>query len=386
MIPNTKECFSQHMGIMTCEQSAIQFNLALIKNGLMPMKSAEDFEEDKKSINAPDYQIMDGAALIKICGIMQKPTSKFDGFCSTVKARANIAAAQADPAVKGLFFYFDSPGGFSAGTYELGESISGCQKPTAGYIADVGASAGYWVAAQCEKLSMNEPGRCGSIGTYGVIEDTSKAYEMDGVKCTLVTSGALKGQGVDGVPVSDAAIAAYQSQVDDITARFIASVAKGRGMSVDAVKSLATGATWGSSEALSLGLIDSVETFEDAFNSFADSLNNEDDIQTITGAIQMENENQIPDSAPVASAPAAAIPEPAAAVIPEKSQDELIAEAVAKAQAEKDAEIQALKSENAELKANQVVVKGAEPIPVTPQTQAKKHSMFNADGKLNRSK
>jgi signal peptide peptidase SppA len=372
------------MGIVACEYSAVQWHLAMMKNNLLPMKSADAFEQDKQCKDMPDYQNIDGVAVIKICGIMQKPVSKFDGFCSTVKACASIAAADADPEIKGLFLYFDTPGGFAAGTHELSECISDCEKPVNGYIADTGASAGYWIASQCDKLSMNEPGRCGSIGTYGVIEDTSKAFEMDGVKAILVTSGALKGQGSDGVPVSDAAIAAYQSQVDDITERFINAVASGRGMSADAVKELATGATFNSADALRLGLIDAVECFDDALENFINSLNNE----PITGAIEMpENENEIPDVvAPVSAAPAVAEPE-AVAVIPAKSQDELIAEAVAAANAEKDAEIQTLKSENAELKASQVIVKGAEPVAIIPAVAiSAKVPMYDANGKLNRSK
>lgn len=384
MIAQTDKCFLRHMGIVACELSAIQFTLALMKNNIMPMKSMEDFEEDKKCVSAPDYQVVDGVAVIKICGIMQKATSKFDGFCSTIKVCASIAAADADPAVKGLFLYFDTPGGFAAGTHELSECIRECEKPVNGYISDTGASAGYWIASQCDKLSMNEPGRCGSIGTYAVIEDTSKAFEMEGVKAILVTSGALKGQCSDGVPVSDAAIAAYQSQVDDITARFIGAVASGRRMSVETITEYATGAMFNSSDALRIGLIDAVECFDDALENFINSLNTE----PITGANQMpENENEIPDVvAPVSAAPAVAEPE-AAAVIPEKSQEELIAEAVAKAKAEKDAEIQALKSENESLKASQVIVKGAEPIPVMPAAaMSAKVPMYDANGKLNRSK
>jgi signal peptide peptidase SppA len=380
MIAQTDKCFLRHMGIVACEYSAVQFTLAMMKNNLLPMKSMEDFEEDKQRVSTPAYQIVDGVAVIKICGIMQKPVSKFDGFCSTVKVCASIAAADADPAVKGLFLYFDSPGGFAAGTHELSECIAGCEKPVNGFIADTGASAGYWIASQCDKLSMNEPGRCGSIGTYGVIEDTSKAFEMDGVKAILVTSGALKGQGSDGVPVSDAAIAAYQSQVDDITARFINAVAAGRGMSAEAVKELATGATFSSSEALDLGLIDAVECFDDALENFINSLNNE----PITGAIEMpENEKEIPAVvAPVSAAPAVAEPE-AVTVIPEKSIEEIIAEV----KAEKDVEIQALKSENAELKASQVIVKGAEPVAVVPApSMSAKVPMYDANGKFNRSK
>jgi len=128
---------------------------------------------------------------------------------------------------------------------------------------------------------------------------------MDGVKATLVTTGNLKGQGADGVPVTDEAIAAYQDQVNRCNQFFIDSICAGRKMPMDKVKELATGAIWGSADALKLGLVDAVQSFDEAFNSFADDLEKEANITTQTGAFQMSEEKKELKSA---DAPAAAAP------------------------------------------------------------------------------
>lgn len=411
MIKNTKDCFARHMGLFMCEHTAAQFTIAMVKNGLAPMKSAAAFEDAKTSIDRGFYQIEDGIAIIKVCGIMQKQESKFDGFCSTVKARASISMADSDPMVKGLFLYFDTPGGFSAGTHELAEAIAGCEKPIRGYAADSCFSAGYYAASRCDYLSMNAPGSVGSIGTYGVLEDTSKAYEMDGVRAILVTTGSLKGQGVDGVPITDEAVKEYQSQVDRMNSFFMQSISAGRKMPMEKVKELATGAIWGSADALSLGLVDAVESLDSALNNFADYLDNEDKQTTQTGAFKMSEENKELKSAeaPAAAAPAVAAPE-VKAETPEfialadkhgyefakanfgKPENEILSAVIADKDSRlsaADEKIKSLEQENAELKAK-VIAPPSAGSPAIPfkaaETEKKKVSMYDANGKLNRSK
>jgi len=381
-IPDTPECFARHMGLYLCENSAIQTNLYLIKNGLMPKKSMEDFEEEIDNISNGDYEVIDGIAIIQINGVMQKPVSKLFGFCSTIKTRASINQACNDDAVKGIMLVFETPGGFSAGTAELSDCIANCEKPIRGYISDNCHSAGMWTASQVDYLSINKAGRCGSIGTYGVIYDTSKAYDTAGVKAILVTSGELKGQGSDGVPVSEKCISEYQNQVNDITAMFIQAVADGRELPFDTVKTLATGATWGSSDALSLGLVDAVESMEVALDNFANELNtNKDENINPNMEGKMDEEKvEIKAEETIAETVNEVIE---LETVEAEKVNEIVAMEVSDFE-KMEAKILALEKENEELKKTQIAPASHEPIKMNLTSNVPTKKPLYVNGKLNK--
>jgi protease-4 len=99
----------------------------------------------------------------------------------------------------------------------------------------------------------------GSIGTYAVLMDTSEADKKMGYKPVLVTSGGVKGAGADGV-VTPELIESMQKMVNSLTNDFVSTVAAGRKLSFQQAQSLATGEIWTGAEAMTNGLIDTIET------------------------------------------------------------------------------------------------------------------------------
>lgn len=63
--------------------------------------------------------------------------------------------------------------------------------------------------------------------------------------------------------------AMLNAELEAIGDQFIADVAEGRGMTEDEVRELATGWAWVGSEALELGLIDSIGNYDDAIDRAA---------------------------------------------------------------------------------------------------------------------
>jgi ClpP class serine protease len=136
------------------------------------------------------------------------------------------------------------------------------------FCSDLTASAAYWVAAQCGRIYANELASVGSIGTYCVVRDSSKAAEAIGVTVHVVRAGAFKGAMTEGTAITEEHLAEAQRIIDGINARFVGMVAEGRGMSTEAVKAIADGRVHLASEALPLGLIDQVASWEVAFSEF----------------------------------------------------------------------------------------------------------------------
>jgi len=224
-------------------------------------RSGEDDSDDDR-----DYSIRDGIAYLSLVGPMTKKPTSMDSGTSTSYLRRLVRAAQNDEDVKALMIRIDSPGGSVSGTADLAQDVRKCaiKKPVYAYIEDSACSAAYWVASQCTKIFSNDTALIGSIGTYMVLYDMSKAAEADGIEVLVLSTGDFKGAGVPGAAITEDQRTDFMRVVNDLNGHFLGAVAKGRSMTRGAVKELATGQVWIASDALSKGLIDRVCSMDEA--------------------------------------------------------------------------------------------------------------------------
>ena len=122
-------------------------------------------------------------------------------------------------------------------------------------------------------------------GCFCAVYDESGKYEREGVKVHVISTGELKGAGLPGSPVPEAALAEAQKRVDLIGAEFNAAVAAGRGLPLEAVEALADGRCFTPAEAVAAGLADQISTLEEALEDFACSVNQKE-------AVKMAEENK----------------------------------------------------------------------------------------------
>jgi signal peptide peptidase SppA len=267
--------FSNWLGPWACHSSHITQLQAGVGSLDVRRHLASGMQQD--AIDRADeyeYSNVQGVAIIPINGVMLKHVASYGMGTSTVKVRRLVSKALADPAVKAIALKLDTPGGAVAGTMELAEDIAaaGKEKPTMAFCSDLTASAGYWVASQCGRIYANEMASVGSIGTYCVVSDSSKAYEAAGVTVHVVRAGAFKGAMTEGTEITDEHLAEAQRIVDGINAKFLETVAAGRGMSLEQVAKLADGRVHLAGQAKAMGLVDDVASWERAFTSFVASL------------------------------------------------------------------------------------------------------------------
>lgn len=152
---------------------------------------------------------------------------------------AALRTAFADARVRGIFIRFETPGGVvDDGIDEVAEILrenreAAGGKPVWGFC-DVAASAGYWIASQCDRLISPKNGITGSIGAIMVHWEYSAALSKDGIKVTPIQFGAQKSAGAAFQPLSDVASADYQAWVDQAGRDFIAAITLGRpGLTAD---------------------------------------------------------------------------------------------------------------------------------------------------------
>lgn len=273
------KCFASHMGTWMVWPDRAREMVAAIRSGLWQPHAHKPLSAifaAAKVVEDPQYGGVlyavddNGIAVVQIQGAMAKAAGKY-AATSSVQVRKALRVAAADQDVDAIMMVVDSPGGSVAGTQSLGDDVRAVDavKPIHSHIDDLGASANYWVPSQARRVTANRTALVGSLGTYAVIEDSSKKAEMDGVEVHVLSTGPQKGAFVEGAPVTEKQLEAAQKTVNELNAVFIEAVAGGRRMSLDAAAALFTGDVWMAPEAKALGLLDGVMSLDQAMAELA---------------------------------------------------------------------------------------------------------------------
>jgi signal peptide peptidase SppA len=199
------------------------------------------------------------------------PSSGFTGYDGIV---AQVQAADADPAVRGILLDVDSPGGEVSGMLEAAQILMARRgtKPMRAMIRGVGASAAYCIASCADDVTLHDLGLAGSIGCISMHADFSGSLEQDGIKVTLFASGAHKADGNPFEPLPADVVERVQSMVDTSASRFIDHVATARGLAADAVRGQEAQIFMGEA-AVTAGLVDKIMSWQDSMDEFETAVN-----------------------------------------------------------------------------------------------------------------
>jgi signal peptide peptidase SppA len=209
-------------------------------------------------------------AVISIAGVIAQHASQIDSISgptgtSTERVAQSFRAAIADPAVKAIVLNTNSPGGNVYGVQALADEIYKARgkKPIVAQVNSLAASAAYWIATSADEIVMTPGSQAGSIGVYSVHRDVSKAAEMKGEKYTIISAGKFKVEGMPYEPLQDEAMQAMQKTANAYYSDFTRAVARGRGVSVNDVRSgFGEGRIEKDDDAVKLGMADRVATLD----------------------------------------------------------------------------------------------------------------------------
>jgi len=194
---------------------------------------------------------------------------KYDQFCGprgTQSLTADIRSADADPNISGIVLVIDSPGGQASGTDLLADAIRSASKPVVAYVEGLAASAAYWIASAADRIiASSEMDRVGSIGTMLFFADLKPYWEKQGVKFHEFYATASVDKNREFNQILDGNYEPYtRSTLDRINGQFLSAVRQNRPVVDD---SALTGKLYFSADAISMGLIDQIGTFEDALRT-----------------------------------------------------------------------------------------------------------------------
>lgn len=217
--------------IYAMEESALNKYISLYDNkGL--------HEAINKYAGQIDYKTYDASyhgsvGIIHISGIISRHADILASFFGLGSAAIeNIAkdfqSLLDNEEVKSIILDFDTPGGAITGVNELAEIIYNARgiKPIKAYVTGMACSAGYFLAAACDEIIIDE---MGSVGSIGVMRVVSKQND----KSVIFKSSQSPMKNVEAE--SEQGRAEYQAKVDYLASIFIDKVAKYRGITADEV-------------------------------------------------------------------------------------------------------------------------------------------------------
>ncbi len=224
----------------------------------------EEEQEEKRT-----WQLVDGVAVLPLYGMLAPRMNMFmaiSGGTSTQQFAGWFAEALNHSRVKAVVLDVDSPGGSVQGNRELADVIFQGRgtKPIVAVATNMMCSAAYYVASAADRIVASPSALVGSLGTYMIHRESSRAMENAGIKYSVIKAGENKAAGLDVEPLTAQSRALLQERVDSMNALFMETVARNRGVSVATVNErYGQGKDVIAREGLSMGLVDRVGTLSE---------------------------------------------------------------------------------------------------------------------------
>ena len=198
------------------------------------------------------------------------------GSINLARFQSEFKQAADDPNVGAIVLEIDSPGGTVNGVPETAAMVADAvrarpDRPVVAVANSLAASAAYWIASAASELVVVPSGSVGSIGVYMLHLDESDLAAAMGVTPTYIFEAPRKIEGHPFAPLDGEALIAWQAEVKAFFDMFVRDVAQGRHVSDAVVRRDPVGATaqhfgggrsYGSAEAVRLGLADRIDTMQ----------------------------------------------------------------------------------------------------------------------------
>lgn len=253
------------------------------------------------------FQVVDSVALLDVKGTLVhkhgylKPYSGMTGYDGIINRAAMMLA---EPEVKGILMDMHTPGGEVAGCFDTADRLrqmaEQAGKPIWSLCYDMTASAGMALASAGSRRLITQTGVAGSVGVVMAHASYEEHLKQEGIKVTLIHSGAHK---VEGNPYEDLpaeVLARFQSDTHALRQQFAELVARNLGMSVEAV--LATeAACYRGQEAIDIGFADQLVNGHEALAEFSEHLSTQGRIITIGANMATETPTPAATTAPPAA-------------------------------------------------------------------------------------
>jgi protease IV len=181
-----------------------------------------------------------------------------------------------DSSIKAIIVHLNTPGGGAAASEEIYRAVRRLRdekkKRVVASIGTVGASGGYYIASATNKIIADEASVVGSIGVIAEWYNYEELIKWAKLKAITLKAGEFKDTGSPTRDITPAERQYLQTLVDDMHSQFIHSVAQGRGVKDEDIRSIANGKVWTGRQALDMKLVDQIGDFQMAVMDTAKSV------------------------------------------------------------------------------------------------------------------
>ncbi|BBK44132.1 hypothetical protein STVA_41520 [Allostella vacuolata] len=213
------------------------------------------------------YAMRNGVAIVPVMGPIfprANMMTEYSGATSVSLLERQLREARADPETRAILLDVDSPGGVATDIAAFGDLLYGSRgaKPIAAYVRGAGASAAYWIASAVPQgeLWVAETGYVGSIGVVTGVE-VQEEPDGNGRRRIEVVSSNARNKRPD--PTTDDGLAEIRRTLDALETRFVAAVARNRGVSAEhVIAHFGQGGVEVGSDAVRIGMADRVGSFD----------------------------------------------------------------------------------------------------------------------------
>ena len=240
-----------------------------------------DEKNDWKFIDYRDYKQNSPEKNKNIIGVVSVAGTILDGSQPRGSAggeniSAMIKKARNEKNLKALILRVNTPGGSAFASEIIREQVLAIKDRGIPIVVSMGglaASGGYWISANSDYIFAHESSITGSIGVAAILFDAQETIKKLGLNEDGVSNSPFAGSLNSGVLLSspsEEVIDLIQGNVDRLYNDFIEIVSNGRGISIEEANLIAKGRVWSGIDALDVGLIDQIGSFDDAIDKAKD--------------------------------------------------------------------------------------------------------------------
>lgn len=192
-----------------------------------------------------------------------------EGTVSSDRISKALREARTDTLVKAIVFRINSPGGSSLASEVIWREVTLAtkSKPVVVSMGDLAASGGYYIACPASKIVASPNTITGSIGVFGLLPNAKQFLNQ---KLGITTDVAKTNEHADfptiSRPLDKQEKAFFQFEVDKTYSSFVSHVSEGRNLLKAKVDEIGQGRIWTGTDALKIGLVDTIGGLNDAIS------------------------------------------------------------------------------------------------------------------------
>ncbi|CAM0052309.1 hypothetical protein VPHK404_0113 [Vibrio phage K404] len=246
----------------------------------------DEDEEDEprfKGIGSHLIQVEDGVGILRVNGSLTNRYSfwnKYFGVISYDEIRDAAVNLANDEEINSILLEIDTGGGAAHGLSEVADLVRNIDtniKPVEAHTSMYAFSAGMWLASSARKITASPISEQGSIGVIITMMSYHELYKKAGIETKVIRAGKYKALGQPTEPLSEEVIAMAEEKADKLYGYFLDAMVRGRpGLSIANKDVWAEGKTFFADQALPLGLIDEIQSFDKVVAKLSSNYDNTD--------------------------------------------------------------------------------------------------------------